>query len=335
MLRPTTRAPVLAHHPDDLQWFSDDRVLPGIPRATGGEAGAGTLVLVPTEALPQGLALLDAPDIDSVAAENRALAGQLLAAADAWLFVTTAARYADAVPWELLRAARERGTALALVLDRVPDDAEAEVAAHLRQMLAERGLGETELLVVPESRLEGGLLPAAALAPVRAWLDGLAKDAEARSAVIERTLAGALESVRPRTAAVVAAAEGEAAAASRLRGEVTAAYARAAEEVEDALRSGTMLRGEVLARWHELIGTGDLMRALETRVGVGPRPHPQRDHGKARGRGRGAQRRGDERRVARAGRGRAGGGARRAGVARRPGRAGAARGRARSGGDVA
>ena len=75
-----------------------------------------------TAALPAGLALLDSPDIDSVAAENRALAAQLLAAADFWLFVTTAARYADAVPWELLHAARDRGTALAVVLNRVPTD---------------------------------------------------------------------------------------------------------------------------------------------------------------------------------------------------------------------
>jgi hypothetical protein len=266
VLRPTTRAPVLAHHPDDGRWFADERILPGLPRATGGEAGAGVLVLVPTEALPEGLALLDAPDIDSVAAENRALAAQLLAAADAWLFVTTAARYADAVPWELLQAARVRGTALALVLDRVPDDAGAEVTAHLREMLAERGLGGTELLVVPESRLEDALLPAPALAPVREWLDRLAADAHARTALIERTLAGALASVGPRAAAVATAVEAEAAAAARLRAEASAAYARAHEEFEEALRSGTLLRGEVLARWHEVIGTGDFMRALETRV---------------------------------------------------------------------
>ena len=266
VLRPTTRAPVLAHHPEDGRWFADDRILPGLPRATGGEAGAGVLVLVPTEALPEGLALLDAPDIDSVAAENRALATQLLAAADAWLFVTTAARYADAVPWELLRAARDRGTALALVLDRVPDGAAAEVTAHLREMLAERGLGGTELLVVPESRLDDGLLPPPALAPVREWLDRLAADAHARTALIERTLSGALASVGPRAAAVATAVEAEAAAAARLRAEASAAYARAHEEFEEALRSGTLLRGEVLARWHEVIGTGDFMRALETRV---------------------------------------------------------------------
>ena len=39
--------------------------------------------------------MLDAPDIDSVV-QNRQLASQLLAAADLWLFVTSAARYADA-----------------------------------------------------------------------------------------------------------------------------------------------------------------------------------------------------------------------------------------------
>ena len=78
------------------------------------------------------MALLDSPDIDSVVEANRALSRQLLAAADAWLFVTTAARYADAVPWELLQAARDRGTALSLVLDRVPPEAVEEVGRHLR-----------------------------------------------------------------------------------------------------------------------------------------------------------------------------------------------------------
>ena len=97
VLRPTTRAPVLACHPDDLRWFEDDRILPGLPRISGG-GGPGTLELVSTTALAQGLALLDSPDIDSVLAENRALANQLLAAADGWLFVTTAARCA-ATPW--------------------------------------------------------------------------------------------------------------------------------------------------------------------------------------------------------------------------------------------
>ena len=141
VLRPTTRAPVLACHPDDVRWFADDRILPGLARTTGGRPGRAASRSCRRTRLPEGLALLDAPDIDSVVEANRALAGQLLAAADSWLFVTTAARYADAVPWDLLGAARERGTALSLVLDRVPPEAADEIAAHLRAMLEERGLG--------------------------------------------------------------------------------------------------------------------------------------------------------------------------------------------------
>jgi hypothetical protein len=267
VLRPTTRAPVLAFHPDDLEWFDSARVLPALPRASGGEAQPGTLQLAPTESLPQGLALLDSPDIDSVLAENRALAGQLLAAADGWLFITTAARYADAVPWEFLRAARDRGTALSLVLNRVPEDAGREVPAHLRQMLEDEGLPEADVLVVPETFLEEGLLPATALAPVRAWLDDLAADAQARAALVRRTLRGALASLPTRAAAVEDAAVEQLSAAAELRAEADSAYGAAAREVETALRSGSLLRGEVLARWHEVVGTGDVMRSLEARVG--------------------------------------------------------------------
>jgi energy-coupling factor transporter ATP-binding protein EcfA2 len=267
VLRPTTRAPVLAFHPNDLEWFDSARVLPGLPRASGGEAQPGTLQLAPTKSLPQGLALLDSPDIDSVLAENRALAGQLLAAADGWLFVTTASRYADAVPWEFLRAARDRGTALSLVLNRVPEDADREVPAHLRQMLEDEGLPEADVLVVPETSLVESLLPAPALAPVRAWLDDLAADAQARAALVRRTLRGALASLPARAAAVEDAAVEQLSAAAELRAEADSAYAAAGREVEAALRSGSLLRGEVLARWHEVVGTGDVMRTLESRVG--------------------------------------------------------------------
>ena len=222
---------------------------------------------MPTPELQPGLALLDSPDIDSVLAENRALATQLLAAADAWLFVTTASRYADAVPWEFLQAARDRGTALSVVLNRVPDDAEREVTGHLSEMLREHGLGAAELLVVPETELEGELLPAEALGPVRRWLDGLAADAQARSELVRRTLRGALASVPARAGIVERAATDQLATAAELRGDADTAYGTAVREVDDALRSGALLRGEVLARWHEVVGTGDLMRAVETRVG--------------------------------------------------------------------
>jgi hypothetical protein len=211
--------------------------------------------------------MLDSPDIDSVLAQNRTLAHQLLAAADGWLFVTTAARYADAVPWAFLRSARDRGTALSVVLNRVPGDAGREVPAHLREMLTAEQLGDAEVLVVPEVPLERELLPADALWSVRGWLDELAADAQARHALVRRTLRGALASLPVRAHVVERAALEQLSAAAELRAETDLAYADALREVESALRGGSLLRGEVLARWHEVVGTGDVMRALETRVG--------------------------------------------------------------------
>jgi hypothetical protein len=267
VLRPTTRAPVLACHPADVHWFETDRVLPGMARSLGGPAGPGALQLVAVDTLPVGLALLDSPDVDSVEELNRDLARQLLSAADAWLFVTTAARYADAVPWELLHLARDRGTALSLVLDRTPPEAIDEVSRHLRQMLEERGLGATELLVVPEAELRSGLLPAAALAPVAGWLERLAADAGARAELVRRTLTGALASLPARVERIEGVLAEQLTAVEQLEADVTAAYEAGVRQVDEAVRSGSLLRGEVLARWHDVVGTGEIMRAMETRIG--------------------------------------------------------------------
>ncbi|MDN5931758.1 MAG: ABC transporter, partial [Pseudonocardia sp.] len=267
VLRPTTRSPVLVCHPDDLAWFSDTRVLPELTRTTGAGTDHATLQLVPSAALAPGLAFLDAPDIDSVVTANRRLAGQLLAAADLWLFVTTAARYADAVPWDVLETAAARGTALAVLLDRVPPGAEREVAAHLHEMLAAHGLGSAPLFVVPECALVDGMLPDPVVAPIRRWFDDLARDAAGRAAVIRRTLDGALDSLRPRAAGLAAHAQAQSDAAARLRADVRAAYAAAIDEVDDGMRDGALLRGEVLARWQEFVGTGELLRTLQTKVG--------------------------------------------------------------------
>ncbi|WP_236828519.1 MULTISPECIES: GTPase domain-containing protein [unclassified Blastococcus] len=267
VLRPTTRAPVLVCARVDAASFSGDRVLPGLARVTGGDGGPGTLQLVVRDDVPAGLAVLDAPDVDSVVTANRDLAGQLLAAADLWVFVTTAARYADAVPWDLLRTAEERGTALAVVLDRVPPEAAAEISADLAAMLRDAGLASARLFVVEERPLEDGRLPEDQVAPLRGWLHGLAADQEQRAAVVRQTLAGALDSLQQRTAAVAAAVEEQRVAAGALHDAAAAAYDAARDGVDQGVRSGSLLRGEVLARWQEFVGTGEWMRSLQNRVG--------------------------------------------------------------------
>ncbi len=270
-LRPTTRGPVLVCSPADLRWFSEDRILPELARTTGdGSQGGGrSLHVVAHPAVPAGLALLDAPDIDSVVAQNRQLAGQLLAAADLWIFCTSAARYADAVPWDLLHTAQQRSTALAVVINRVPPEGMREISAHLAAMLEQNGLARATLFAVPETPLtsENERLPDAVVAPLRAWLQQLAGDADARAEVIRTTLDGALASMRARVALMAREVDEQLATAALLRDEAEDAYADAVLEFDDGIRSGSVLRGEVLSRWQEFVGTGELTRNLENRIG--------------------------------------------------------------------
>ncbi len=268
VLRPTTRSPVLVHNPADAGWFDRDRILPDLARTTGATGDPGALQLVPSDAVPEGLAILDAPDIDSVEERNRTLAAQLLAAADLWLFVTSAARYADQVPWDFLKAAAERSTAVAIVLDRTPPEAVAEVSGHLARMLTTRGLRDSPLFTVAEGKVDDqGLLPPEAVAEIRGWLEALAADSTARAAVVKQTLEGAIRTLSRNSHDIADAASAQAAMVKRLREDVDRAYAEAVERVDEASADGTLLRGEVLARWQEFVGTGELLRSLETKVG--------------------------------------------------------------------
>ena len=268
VIRPTTRAPVLVHHPDDAQWFADQRILPGLARSSGVTSDTRSLQLVTEPNIPPGLAILDAPDVDSVVAENRQLAAQLLAAADLWLFVTSAARYADAVPWDFLLAAADRSAAVAVVLDRVPPRAMAEVPAHLGRLMGERGLGRSPLFAVPETDVDAeGLLPVSAIQPIRSWLARLAADQASRAAVVRQTLDGAIFAVVRRAPILAAAVDEQTATLSQLRAEADQSYAEAVRTVGVQSADGTLLRGEVLARWQEFVGTGEFFRAVEEKIG--------------------------------------------------------------------
>jgi hypothetical protein len=295
VLRPTTRSPVLVHHPEDAPWFTGKRVLPDLPRITGDvvappDEPGRAVRLVSSSALPPGLALLDAPDIDSVVEANRGLARQLLAAADLWLFVTTAARYADAVPWDLLADAARRGTSLAMVLDRVPPEAIEEIRADLAQMLRSHDLGNAPLFIVPEVALDGDRLPEEVVERLRSWLTALARDSKARGMVARRTLIGTLRALDARVTTLVAAAQAQRDGVQILRADVATAYDAATQAVGLGLTDGTLLRGEVLARWQEFVGTGEFLRNLETGVGrlrdrimsaVRGRPAPSAELGEA------------------------------------------------------
>jgi energy-coupling factor transporter ATP-binding protein EcfA2 len=278
VLRPTTRSPVLVHHPHDSGAFLTQRILPNLSRITSEalepahpielDAPRITAVrLVPHEGLAPGLALLDAPDIDSLVEANRELAVQLLGAGDLWIFVTTAARYGDAMPWEMLQTAADRGVSVSVVLDRVPPESLQAVRGHLARMLRDHGLGSSPMFVIPEQPLTGGLLPATVVAPLHRWLMHLAKDSRARDVVVRRTLTGILESLPARTRLLVGAATEQESSAHLLGTELDAVFATARSQLVRRLVDGSVLSGEVLARWQEFIGTGELVRQLERASG--------------------------------------------------------------------
>ncbi|WP_326775698.1 dynamin family protein [Streptomyces sp. NBC_01445] len=266
VLRPTTRTPVLVCHPEDHRWFSGARVLPDLTRVwtprrpddieLGAAAPADDdehVLRVETSGnLPRGLALLDAPDVDSLVARNRVLAAQLISAADVWIMVTTASRYADAVPWHLLRSAKENNATLVTVLDRVPHQMVAEVSRQYGALLAKAGLGDVPRFTVPElpeSTGGGGLLPATAVAPLRAWLSHRVQDPTARCAAIARTANGVIDSLRVRTPGLAGAVASQYAAALRLTATVDETYAREHARVRTRLQSGGVLAGDALKRW--------------------------------------------------------------------------------------
>ncbi|MBO0890876.1 MAG: dynamin family protein [Acidothermales bacterium] len=264
-LRPTTRSPVLICAPDDGAWFADDKLLPSLPRSTEevGPRDEGVLHVVTCDTLPAGLAVLDAPDFDSVVEPNRRLATQLLGAADLWLFVTTAARYADAVPWGFLIAARDRGVAVAVAVDRCPEASGKDATAHFAQLLEKHGLGGAPFFVVPEVTLEGeDLLPEAAVEPLRGWLTHVAGDEDARRSLVLDTFKRTIDSLTERLAPVTEVAERQDAAAAALRAAAADAYATARQGVDSALVDGSLVKGDVLNRWREFVDTGELMQSL-------------------------------------------------------------------------
>lgn len=275
VLRPTTSSPILVCHPDNFDWFmgtgdTPPSVLPTMGRVEGPAPDAvvgDQLVVIRTEAVPRGLALLDSPDFDSLFEDHFEFATKLMAAADLWLCVTTAARYADAQVWRMLQRAREQGATLSVVLSRVPPGTGEEVAEHFTEMLAERGFGDVPQFTIPETTIVDSRLPEDDIEDIRAWLMELGDSGETRDEVIRETLGGVLDSFRTRVPELAKQVEAQVERRESLAAEVNAAYNTALAELDEATRNGSLLQGEVLARWQDFAGTGDLLRSLHLRRG--------------------------------------------------------------------
>lgn len=271
--RPTTNSPVLACHPDDMRWFAENIFLPTMPRVRQQGLAMpgrdGLLVLAASEGMPKGVAVLDTPDIDSVVQAHRDFADQFLDASDLWLFVTTARRYADAAVWQMLQDARDRGASLAIALSRVPPPAAAELATHFDAMLEANGLREVRKFIIPETVITDAQLPAEVTAPIREWLAETARQDDRRVAVLTQTMSGVLDTFRSRIPALADHVTAQLRLRRELREAVDSAYEAGLAEFEQATGNGSLLHGEVLARWQDFAGTGDLLRTLQVRRGRG------------------------------------------------------------------
>jgi hypothetical protein len=267
--RPTTNSPVLACHPDDMHWFAENMFLPTLPRVR--QEGLvrpgrdGMLVLASNEQMPRGFALLDTPDIDSVAHSHREFAYQFLDAADLWLFMTSSSRYADGPVWEVLQHARERGAALGIVLSRVPHGHREELVAHFDAMLDVNGITADRRFVIPDSAIVDNMLPEEVYQPIKDWLTETAVREDRRVAVLSRTMSGVLDTFKIRVPRLAAHVDAQVTLQMRLRRLAESEYADALSAFDARSKAAALLRGEVLARWQDCADSGDLGAALRSR----------------------------------------------------------------------
>jgi energy-coupling factor transporter ATP-binding protein EcfA2 len=240
VLRPTTREPVLAHHSADAELLASHPLLEIVS-------------VVVHDAVPRGLTLVDAPDLDSLLTSNRATAHRLLEAADLWIFLTTAARYGDALPWDVLAEAAERGVSMAMVLNRVPAAALAPIRTDLMARLRDRGMAAVPLFLIPDLGPHEGLLDPATVAPIRRWLAMVAGPDRARS-VILRTQRGALRRLQPWVGDLVDAVQLQVDARVGLERVVRAAVRAPADAAAAGVLGGGVVAGPVRARWASFAG---------------------------------------------------------------------------------
>jgi energy-coupling factor transporter ATP-binding protein EcfA2 len=282
VLRPTTRELVALIRPE----ARDALLADGAPLAL--LAGARVRVVEDPDA-PEGIALVDAPDVDSVEHANRALTDRLAEAADLGLFVTTATRYADRVPWDVLARARDRGLPLVVVVNRMPEDAgdRAAVQADIVRLLGEFGIatdapggptvngGTTasgaivEVLPIREGALDPAIdgLDRDAVAPLRDRIAALGRDRDARRALAARALAGSLAGLAPLAERVADDLEHEAIEADALRRLATGAFATELATLREDVGRGRFLRAEALRQWQQFVGADEVTRFFSSGIG--------------------------------------------------------------------
>src|SRR5207245_6590601 len=212
----------------------------------------------------------------SIQGGTRPLAHGVVEPADLGVFVPSATRYADKVPFDVLQRIAARGLPVLVVWNHLPrgGDDQAVVLRDLRRVLEGtrlRGLDDAriEIVGIAEGQLAAlteGLDPGAA-APVIARIDELAADRGRRLALARRALEGALAGLTTLVETVATDVEREGAEGEAVRGIATHAYEAELAALIDELRGGTFLRTEVLRHWESFVGADQITRFFSRGLG--------------------------------------------------------------------
>ncbi len=281
VLRPTTRQAVVLVHPDGRDALLEGS-LAGLDRSQ--------LRLVEDQAIGSGIALVDAPDLDSIEHANREMADHLIEAADLCLFVTTASRYADRVPWAVLSRVRERGLPLIVVVNRIPagEVERGELLADVERLFVEAGLADAvatgtsrapgppthaaprvELVAVEEGDVEPPTeaLRAAAIAPISQRIEELQRDRTARIELAARALSGSLAGLAPLLDRIADDCEHEAIDVDALHRVANHHYERELVSLREELGRASFLREEALRHWQRFVGADQITRFFSHGIG--------------------------------------------------------------------
>ncbi len=244
-LRPTTRQPVVWCHVGQAERY--DTV-----------GGVSCKVQPDDHPLLTDLTIVDTPDIDSYVAEHRQVTVEVLRHADVAIFLTTAQRYADAVPWEVLGQIDRRGSIVVHVLNRLNRRASGAVSDYAA-LLRAHGLDHETIFTIQEQRVrgDGALLPARSIRRLSDHLVGLAAE---RDQVLHRVTAGAVAYVIAGARQMAGELRKQELERQRLGAVVNGAYGDALAELTSELDQGTLIRAEVVERWSERVGTSDVSR---------------------------------------------------------------------------
>lgn len=255
-LRPTTRVAVVLSHPENA----------GQVRRL--EAVGDVEVVTDDHPDLRWYSLIDTPDVDSVVEAHREQTMAILARVDAVIHVTTPQRYADAVPWSILRDVARRDLPMLVVTNRLSrrsGGAVTDLAALLRSEGIADAAGSRDIVAIQEQRLrQHGRLPASTVRRVTSHLAGLA---ERHTEVIRRGVRGTLEAAVEDTRTVLGLLRDQESEIADLAEAVSVAVSHQAAEVQGQLEHGDLVRSEVVQRWRRLIGVSDLASVVSRGVG--------------------------------------------------------------------